>query len=160
MKDVASRLPDSQRKSKTGLKLFKNGNQPKPHRDSINSLASDGESLMINGGDVSELMFKDFYEHFDDISEIEMKSLAGYICSETLVYQQTSHQFPRKYVKSKAFKKTNKSESASEWWSEKASENHNITRDQSAKDNFRIESKTFLLGSAKLVESFVSELHH
>jgi hypothetical protein len=43
---------------------------------------------MINGGDVSDLMFKDFYEHFDNsLSEIEMNSLAGYTSSETFTCQ-------------------------------------------------------------------------
>ena len=76
---------------------------------------------MINGGDVSELMFKDFYEHFDNsISQIEMRSMDGDLLSEIIVDQEISHKFPKRYLRSKAFKKTNKREGYSEW-SEKCS---------------------------------------
>ena len=103
-------------------------------------------------------MFKQFYEHFDnDISEIQEHSEVDNI-------ENNPHQFPKKYLKGKAFKKMNNTMNSSEWlssrslWSEHKEEHHyenNITRDQSLKENLRIESKMFLLDSAKMVQSFV-----
>jgi hypothetical protein len=84
-------------------------------------------------------MFKDFYEHFDNsISDITMRSLDGYTINDAATDQEISHKFPKRYLKSKAFKKINNRDKGSELWSERGSEKHNITRDQSFKDNFRI----------------------
>ena len=113
-------------------------------------------------GDVSDRILKDFYEHFDDdISEIHPESSES--ISMNAVDADTSHNFPRKYLKSKAFKKGNNHTFASSEWlscrsicSDKKIEG-NITRDESWKENLRIESNPFLLQSAKLVESYIGQ---
>lgn len=52
--------------------------------------------------------------------------------SETTIADlDTSHQFPKKYIRNKAFRKTNKK--YSEWSDLKDDEKQNITRDQSLK---------------------------
>jgi hypothetical protein len=67
-----------------------------------------------------------------------------------------SHEFPKKYVKGRAFRKGLRT-LGSELYSVQSEEKQNITRDQSLKENMRIESKQILLHSAKLVESFIGE---
>jgi hypothetical protein len=97
---------------------------------------------MIDAGDVSGLMFKDFYEHFDDsISEISV----GLTEHDTNCDQEDMHQFPKKYLRGKGFRKMNKTINSSEWieansaWSGFKSLDHNlITRDQSLKENLSL----------------------
>ena len=100
------------KKSKVGIRLTKeaNRNRSKTQRESIATVTSNSSSLMIDGGDESERMFKDFYEHFDDISEIHANPLS----------EDSGHQFPKKYLKSKAFRKMNATFSSSEWLSTKS----------------------------------------
>ena len=71
--------------------------------------------MIDGGGDVSERMFKDFYEHFDsDISEIYLNK------TEEDDDPDSSHQFPKRYLKSKAFRKMNHTMNSSEWLSSKS----------------------------------------
>ncbi len=49
-----------------------------------------------------------------------MRSMDGDLLSEIIVDQEISHRFPKRYLRSKAFKRTNKREGYSEW-SEKCS---------------------------------------
>ena len=94
------------KKTRSGIKLLQHHNfKASPSkRDSLVTVISNTSSLMIDG-DVSDRILKDFYEHFDDdISEIHLDSSANISLN---VDHDTSHNFPRKYIKSKAFKKGN-----------------------------------------------------
>lgn len=135
----------NEKKGKARLKLTKNcHNEPydrtcRAQRESLTSVVSDGSSLLIEGGDASETALKDFYENLEgEISDIvEVRCSEPLLTSYTMEEFNISHEFPKKYVKGKAFRKAQRT-LGSEVYSAQSEEKQNITRDQSLKENLRI----------------------
>lgn len=87
---------------------------------------------MIDSGDFSDLMFRQFYQNFDDsISEIPVGS--PNCTSHDILHDEINHLFPKKYLRGKAFRRSHKSEwpefESSRGWSDWKSEGQNLTRD-------------------------------
>lgn len=152
------------RKGKVKLKVTKNAPQElydrtnRAQRESLASVVSEGSSLLIEAGDTSDFALKDFYENLEgEISNIrEVQCSEPLLTSYTLEEFSICHEFPKKYAKGKNFRKALRTLGSEFSCSAGSEEKQNITRDQSLKENVRIESKQILLHSAKLVQSFVA----
>ena len=102
-------------------------------------------------------MLKHFYEHFDeDLSEIPVQST-----ELSTLFENDSHHFPRRYLKSKALPKMNMTNTSSEWLSARSCNEMNETKNpfdsMIPHTSKRVNRGHFMLSAARLSQSYIED---